>query len=653
MTPSKRSIGLLIAITLVAGCASPSDTTSTANTTNTTQATPADVAPGASPGPTLAEMSDVLATAGVVILPDETAVVATGIEDSLVVIDHEMQRAQAEIAAGGGLLGSDIDMAASLPDGVPPASYFVAAWITQAASPAARSAAGWMGEQDWSAAPTIHFPMAVLDLFVADLATSSWAEADAVRPTPPTTVAGFRGAFGDAPDAGGVVDDPCGTVSSFVATTLEAVFGSLRLSPEFLGTSDAAKSVSGVIAGLWNGAVQLAKGAVSGLIDTLTAPIVTLIRLGLGALAAFQTVVSYFRKYSLDVKPEPGSGYRYAIDDEPDITGAFVTHQIDLSKDWPPALSNCAQDLGVTLPTGVSTTAIATWSRSVGIAESGDRPDLISIIGPLTAKVDADGSARLTFRTGHETAEDAQGDLTSGTAAVVVKIPRKEITDLLDIAKSQLANAQNQLLNQIPVDLPGDLRLEASNQIKSLTEGVVGTVESAVNDQLSDSFFGLSGTGFVVVSHHEPHEDSPTRGGPAAWTFESSGQYSGGTSQITGAFTTCSAPDGPWTGTVHITHSGATSTDPPLDVTLTTHWTFGPDHLAELTIGPYDDKVYGNVHSLVYFPTARVDPSAGTITVTKMEATEDGSPRVDVTKDLAAHGQPSPYVLDPINTECP
>ncbi len=641
MRRNRRGLGLFVTLVLMAGGVGCSDDA----TTDEPVSQPDDSA-----AVTVADVTNALTASGVVIVADEAAAISAPTETSAILTVDEVERATAEMSGGDGTLGSDLDLAAALPADVPGVSYFIAAWISEAATPAALTAAAWMGDRDWQMAPAILFPLAVIDLFISDVGASLWAEAaeDGLSDGSSTSVDAVAGQPGPSRVAS-PLDNPCGAVSGFIAKTLDTVFGALRLSPAFLGDSDAARTVGGVIAGLWNGAVQFAKGAVSGLIDSLTAPIVAAIRFGLGALAAFTTIASYFKEYKLKVTTEPASGYRYAIGAEADLGGTFVAHQVDLSEQWPTALSKCAETLKVTLPEGISKTAIATWKQT---ASADDPPGVITITGPLQAKVSSDGNARLTFKTGRETDEDAKGDLTRSNGVVIVKIPRKEFTGLFDIAKTQLGIAQDLLLANIPGDLPGELRNQASAQITKLTSGVIDDVNAQVSTELGDSIFGLSGTGFVSVAHHAPHEDPPTRGGPAEWSFTSAAKYSGGTSTVTGTFTSCNAPVGPWMGTVHIHHTPATSPDPTLDVTLSTSWTFGADNRAEITIGPYGDTVYLTPHTLVYYPTVEIDAKASTITVIHMEATEDGPQRVDVTDALAIVGIPQPYVLNPLLTGC-
>jgi hypothetical protein len=51
--------------------------------------------------------------------------------------------------AGGGSYGAQLDEIAEMPAGAPPISYFVAAWLVRASTPAARAAADLMGPRNY------------------------------------------------------------------------------------------------------------------------------------------------------------------------------------------------------------------------------------------------------------------------------------------------------------------------------------------------------------------------------------------------------------------------------------------------------------------------------------------------------------------------
>ena len=71
-------------------------------------------------------------------------------------------------------------------------------------------------------------------------------------------------------------------------------------------------------------------------------------------------------------------------------------------------------------------------------------------------------------------------------------------------------------------------------------------------------------------------------------------------------------------------------------------WTFDRDSRAEVTVGPYEDTVFGTTHTIIYYPSIQLDEAAGTITVNSLEGSEDGNPRIDVTSQLARAGEAIP-----------
>jgi hypothetical protein len=132
------------------------------------------------------------------------------------------------------------------------------------------------------------------------------------------------------------------------------------------------------------------------------------------------------------------------------------------------------------------------------------------------------------------------------------------------------------------------------------------------------------------------------KGKGATWLLDSPSSYSGGPSHALIQAYTCTSLRGPWKATLHATHTPATSGDPPLDTIVHFSWTFDRNGRAVPTVGPYQDTVYHNAHTIIYYPVLHLDEAAGTITVVSIEGSEDGSPRIDVTHQLGRVGEPVP-----------
>lgn len=178
---------------------------------------------------------------------------------------------------------------------------------------------------------------------------------------------------------------------------------------------------------------------------------------------------------------------------------------------------------------------------------------------------------------------------------------------------------------------PEPPRLTRSGALLALTGGPEGTVGAVAGASLDDYC-------------------TPTGSG-ASWHLDSPSNYSAGPSHVIVDAYTCDSWRGPWHGTLHVTHGPAGAGDPPLDATVEIGWTFDRDGDAEVTIGPYEDTVFGVTHSITYYPSIHLDESAGTIRVDRLEGSEDGSPRIDVTSQLERSGEAIP--LDPTSPpEC-
>jgi hypothetical protein len=132
----------------------------------------------------------------------------------------------------------------------------------------------------------------------------------------------------------------------------------------------------------------------------------------------------------------------------------------------------------------------------------------------------------------------------------------------------------------------------------------------------------------------------------ATWHFDAPSRYSGGPSHTVVDAYTCSGVQGPWHATLHVTHAPATPSDPPLDRQVRFSWTFDRNGRATPTVGPYQDTVFGRTHTIIYYPAVQLDKAARTITVTGLEGSEDGSPRIDVTYQLDRVGEAVPMTAE-------
>jgi hypothetical protein len=429
---------------------------------------------------------------------------------SITLIRSQAERLLAEVQDHGGVLGAELDVLAPLPEGAPPMSYFVAAWISQKGSPGAKTAARWMGDQDWTHAPDVVFPMAVVALFSADALQHIDRELPpASSATPESAALAVGASIVPAAFVQSPADGPCTTVTEFLGRTLTAVFDALRISPStFNGLPPILSATAGFLAGLWNTAVSFAEGVVQGLVKTLTAPIVEALKVGLGALSVATIVVSYLKTWTLTVDLDPRvvdtDTYRFAVDGEPDITGTFVATAPQLADEWPPAIKDCAQVTGVKLPQLLAPGLEATWTV--------EQNDGVITVDKLVVPVEQDRTIHLSFKTGRETSEAAEGEPAFGSAIVRVQAPRKEFQDFFDLARNQLNSVRDQLLNKIP---SAEVRNLAKAQIDAIVEPVAKQLQSDVADALG-GMVTLAGTGVVIVKYHQPPEPSSSPTPPSA-----------------------------------------------------------------------------------------------------------------------------------------
>ncbi len=157
---------------------------------------------------------------------------------------------------------------------------------------------------------------------------------------------------------------------------------------------------------------------------------------------------------------------------------------------------------------------------------------------------------------------------------------------------------------------------------------------------------GREGTIGTITASSLDNYCTPTGSG-ASWHLDSPANYSGGPSHVVVDAYSCGGLRGPWQGTLHVTHSPAVAGDPPLDQLIEFTWTFDRDGSAEVTVGPYEDTVFGATHMITYYPTIQLDEAAETITVSRLEGSEDGSPRIDVTSQLERAGEAVPIDARP------
>lgn len=445
---------------------------------------------------------DSLIAAGVQVLEDGAEL--TEVNSPVLLTRVQSDRMLADVGPNSGVLGLDLDAIAPLPADVPPMSYFVAAWVTTGDSVGAETARSWMGEQNWADAPHVRFPDAVVTLFVLDAAVATQAEAAAAGTDTPAIdlsgflplgpdpvgeqVSGFRAPA--APAAGGA----CTAVLNFVGLAIGTIVNALHVTP--IAGDGVVADVGNFFVGLFNGAVALTAGLIQGLINTITGPVLALLRVGIGALAVSTIFVSLFQDIRVRVEVEPGQGaqdYHFAVGQAADVKGQFVARSDSLTGQWPGILIDCAQAVGMPLPTATGAGAPANWTIEQG-------GELITP-GNLSGKVGDDNSARLDFSLGRETEKDhTKGEERNGNVFVKVRIPRKAVEDLLLFGRDTVISAKQSLLAQVPL---APLRALVDSALSAIIDPMLTNLQNEIAGATSGRFT-LSGIGLVNVGFHVP-----------------------------------------------------------------------------------------------------------------------------------------------------
>jgi hypothetical protein len=511
-------IGVVVLAVVASGCRGSGSTTGSA---------PAESQAGAGVTTPQATMAN-LAAAGIATVPTVASTAAqvpvTG-ATVLSVTSWQADNMAREVAAGGGVIGADLDAAVPM-SGAPPLSDILGAWSSAAADPAERAASQLLGTPDWGQSRDVVFPTEVLALFVGDAlqhatpqpsqsnlsSNSGTAGADYVFGS---SSVGGRSAVVSAQDAAlapaSVVTAPCSAISDFFNTILNMVFNALKLDPDSVADWVSGKLGGGIVgtvigglagwaASWWNHAVDTVESGLKSILGALTQPVLNVLRIAIGAVATFTMVVSYLKAWTAAVTPNPAAN-RFAVGNEAARTGSF-TVAIDTNAeiaDWPSQLVDCAQVLNITLPTLSKAGLPVTWT----VYEQ--QPGLVTIDAPsgppFVGKLAADLTTQLAYTAGREDATTAKGTLVTPTITATVTVRRTEVDQLRALVTGFVTG-----------QIPGIL--------KPIVDPILAGYIELATQQL-DRLVGVDGAATMVVSHHEKLPPKPTPS-PAASTPPSS-----------------------------------------------------------------------------------------------------------------------------------
>jgi hypothetical protein len=402
--------------------------------------------------------TDVLKQAGVSVSADDAATGTAPVR----LTSWQTRNLAAEAANGGGIRGEDLTALAGTPDGSPPLSYLIAAWLSTYDSAGARFAKTLLGTHDWHQADRVRYPRLVLVLFLADA-----TEGASTSATPQAQA---------APAYRLVAAGPCTTATTFIQNAIAAVANALKV-------NTAKGGFFGFLGRIWNTAVDLAAGLVKGLIDAVTRPVVNLLVEVFGVVATIAQVTSFLVEWRLTEQLQPDAN-RFGVDAE--VISGSVAVVVDHDQlPIPEFILDCAGAVGVDLRNAGSTTGSAvTWD-----AENEGRPDLTAATRSDDL-LDQNRTARYAYRTGQEPADTAKnGEEHSGLLHVTASIQRNDVEKVRQLFTTLL-------LDQLP------------QSIRGLVEGYAKPILDASTRRLA-ALSDLTKQVYVPVTYHSATEPSP------------------------------------------------------------------------------------------------------------------------------------------------
>ena len=443
-----RHLPVLVAVAVLASACSGSDEPSAAPVSQSVG--------GSSEG-----LPDALGSAGFEVV-DEPG--APGSGEGLELWSFQVENLVREVDEGGGYLGVQLDELVGSPGGLP-FSYLLAGWVSSAPTPTAEAAAELMGDQHWEQAPSLVYPTAVLVLFVADA-----VEAGGVPAAPESGVGRLVSL---------AQEGVCSTLANWVSQALDFIFESLKVNAD-------TDSFLGWLGTIWNAAVDLARWAVEGLIELLTAPVVAAITDALAIVGTLSMIGSFLKPWSIDVTPS-NPQTRFAVGGESDISESFIA-EVDtgIAVEWPASIVDCAGVAGLDLPDPSSAEdSKASWTTA-GLPPLGGVTRNQNVI-------DSNNKATLDWITGREESDD--GEDLSGLVSASISVVSEQIEELKSLITGLV-----------------------SGQVGDTVGGMLSLLTDPIIDQLAE-LIQPSGTASVTVTFHDREEPDPSTEPTLGWEW--------------------------------------------------------------------------------------------------------------------------------------
>ncbi len=401
------------------------------------------------------------------------------------VVPIRVLRSQAAADAGGtapgaGISGARLDALVPMPPAAagrqyPPFSYLLAAYAGKSSTPGESLAHRLLSGADLTHPDTVLFPSLVLTLLSADAYRAAASGRHRQRAEDAALVAPIARAAGP-----GTV---CSALSDWVSNGLRSLVKALTVGP----SSNAAVSFIG---SLWNSALALAVGQLPNVVSTLTAPVLGVIRRGFATAALVSWAVSALRNLKVTTTAAPPYN-QFGIDPAGGQPGA-LTIKLGTAGgfDFPPDLKQCANTLGITLP---SFNEVAGRTVNWNVAQVNGVPtsswcsttdcDLATEDTASTdTKLGAQHTATLKYTTNTESAAQAAGGLITNDYLLV--------TGTVSLDTQSLAK----LIRDIVLgDVPGGVRVVAGPLLDTVTSAVVGQIAGLAAPSFSR---------YVQIEHH-------------------------------------------------------------------------------------------------------------------------------------------------------
>ena len=520
-----------------------------------------------------------LARAGIAVVADTSTDPATaapevalsGTQSPLELLDFQAHNLAVGAWAGAGWTGAELDQLVPLPagsDGVPSLADLLAGYVASADTPGGAFSRALMAGQNLMDPLTARYPTVVMALFVSDLAVNG---SSAGSPSPSSSPAAVNGPPADTTALNIEPAVDVGLICAGPSAWIDAVVNRLE---EAIAAATPPSTIGGIIFGVIHWLVHVAVTVVKGLVEALTAPVLTAIRSFAAIATGIVQQIASVMPFSVQViagHTQTADGATFFLNATPQggVYTAYVTAG-DLP-DWPAVVKVCAQAAGITLPDFASKNVPLTFGP---VDAPGDT--LISPNGgtATAAVTDQTGKATWPFVTAVDPG-DPTGEQLNQFDWMPVAVHRPELDDL----KAQLTRT---LLADVPEIARGF--------VGSLFEPLLDDIQQRLN-----AILDARGSGPAIIVYHAKAQPTPAPSvtpGPSATACAvtiPAGTYNG---QLTSKSTTLVPP-----GQIDLGESGTKNSDGvgPLAVTVAADGTFsGTFGLADTEVQVYRGLAEGS-----------------------------------------------------------